>query len=71
LSFDTKGYRLGFGKGYYDRFLSGFEGTCVGICYENCMRESLPTDKFDICVDHLITENKSVSFGLRKEEIYG
>jgi len=71
LSYDKKGYRLGFGKGYYDRFLSGFDGVSVGICYDNCLIDELPSDKFDICVDHLITENKSVSFGLRKEEIYG
>ncbi len=71
LSFDNNGYRLGFGKGYYDRFLSSFNGTSVGICYENCLSESLPADEYDICVDHLITENRCVSFGMRKEEIYG
>jgi 5-formyltetrahydrofolate cyclo-ligase len=68
---DMKGHRIGHGKGYYDRFLSGFDGVSVGICYYNCLIDELPSDKFDICVDHLITENKSVSFGLRKEEIYG
>ncbi len=71
LSYDKNGYRLGFGKGYYDRFLSGFNGTSVGICYDDCLCESLPTDEYDICVDHLITESRCFSFGLRKEEIYG
>ena len=71
LSFDEKGYRLGFGKGYYDRFLSEFDSISVGLCYESCLSEALPTDKFDICVDHLITENRCFSFGVRKEEIYG
>ena len=71
LSFDDKGYRLGFGKGFYDRFLADFNGSTVGICYDSCLQESLPADEFDICVQHLITESKNVSFGLRKEEIYG
>lgn len=71
LSYDEKGYRLGFGKGFYDRFLSGFNGTSVGICYDDCLCKRLPADEFDICVDYLITESKSVAFGLRKEENYG
>ena len=32
LCFDYQGYRLGFGKGYYDRFLEKFGGISVGIC---------------------------------------
>ena len=71
LSYDKKGHRLGFGKGYYDRFLSDFKGTKVGICYDSFCCDELPYDSFDICVDHLITESRCVSFGLRKEEIYG
>ena len=71
LSFDRNGHRLGFGKGFYDRFLSGFDGIKVGLCYDSCCCESLPHDSYDICVDHLITESRCVSFGLRKEEIYG
>ena len=34
LSFDAEGYRLGYGKGYYDRFLSRFSGTTAGVCYK-------------------------------------
>lgn len=57
FSFDLKGYRLGYGKGYYDRFLSGFEGNTVGICYKNCMRSLLPHGYFDKPVDVLVTES--------------
>lgn len=71
LSFDRSGHRLGFGKGFYDRFLCDFSGVKVGLCYDGCCCESLPHDSYDICVDHLITESRCVSFGLRKEEIYG
>ena len=56
LSFDTQGYRLGYGKGYYDRFLSSFEGFTVGICYHNCVRWKLPHGYFDRPVQLLVTD---------------
>lgn len=56
LSFDSQGFRLGYGKGYYDRFLSGFKGITVGICYSGCVRWNLPHGYFDRPVDILITE---------------
>ena len=38
LSFDAKGNRLGYGKGYYDRFLETFSGVTVGAVYEKLMK---------------------------------
>lgn len=64
LSYDDRGYRLGFGKGYYDRFLSSFSGIKIGICYECCLSEVLPNDKYDIKVDMLVTEKRIVSFAI-------
>lgn len=62
LSFDKNGFRLGFGKGYYDRFLADFKGTKIGFCYENCLSDSLPRDEYDVSVDFLITEKRVVKF---------
>lgn len=56
LCFDKAGYRLGYGKGYYDRFLASFGGTTVGICYSACVCDALPCGKFDKSVDILVTE---------------
>lgn len=56
LSFDRAGFRLGYGKGYYDRFLSGYGGWTVGLCYSACVRNTLPHGRFDRAVDRLITE---------------
>ncbi len=56
FSFDRQGYRLGYGKGYYDRFLSRFGGITVGICYSNCLREELPHGYFDRPVNLLVTD---------------
>ena len=56
LSFDASGYRLGYGMGYYDRFLSDFKGTTAGICYGSCVQWKLPSGRFDRAVDFLVTE---------------
>lgn len=56
LSYDWKGFRLGYGKGYYDRFLSRFEGNMIGICYAACVRRSLPHGYHDRPVELLVTE---------------
>lgn len=56
LCYDLKGYRLGYGKGYYDRFLDTYDGYIVGIVYSNCVRRSLPHGRFDRPVDLLVTE---------------
>lgn len=56
LCFDRQGYRIGFGKGYYDRFLEEFGGTTVGICYSRCVEKELPRGIFDRNTDILVTE---------------
>lgn len=56
LCFDYQGYRLGFGGGYYDRFLEKFGGASVGICYSKCIEKELPRGIFDKQTDILVTE---------------
>lgn len=56
LSYDFCGYRLGYGGGYYDRFLSSFLGRAVGVVYSDFIIERLPHDKNDVPVSALITE---------------
>ncbi len=58
LSFDNYGFRLGYGKGYYDRFLNSFSGIAVGFCYDECIAELLPRNEFDKKVDYIITNKK-------------
>ncbi len=57
MAFDSDGYRLGYGKGYYDRFLLNYEGAAVGLCYSCCVKWSLPRGRFDKAVDVLVTES--------------
>ncbi len=56
FSYDWQGFRLGYGKGYYDRFLSRFEGHIVGVCYSSCVQRSLPHGRYDRPVELLVTE---------------
>ncbi len=59
LVFDSTGYRLGYGKGFYDRFLSGYRGTCIGLAYEQWVTKNLPHGKFDKKVDIIVTEKEN------------
>lgn len=56
LAFDREGYRLGYGKGYYDRYLNGFAGVTVGLCYQSLFFDSLPRGYFDKKVELVVTE---------------
>ena len=58
LLVDIKGYRLGYGAGFYDRFLSTFPGKKICLAYQqNLSRTMLPHTAFDVAVDLVITES--------------
>ena len=61
LSYDLNGYRLGYGKGYYDRFLSRFAGDTVGLVYESCLCDTLPHGKFDRRAGKIVTEARVIN----------
>ena len=57
LAFDTNGNRLGYGGGYYDRFLASFKGISVCLIYSDLQSKcTLPTDEYDIKPNMIITE---------------
>lgn len=59
LAFDRGGFRLGFGGGYYDRFLSRL--TCrhlrIGLAYDFQLADHLPAEPWDIPVQRVITQD--------------
>lgn len=57
LCFDKSGCRIGYGGGYYDRFLSSNKIKAVGLCYERCLCNSINPDTYDVSVDYILTEN--------------
>lgn len=59
--FDKSGYRLGYGKGYYDRYLSKYKGSTIGICYSQNVKDELFHGKFDRTVDMIVTEKQIIT----------
>jgi len=62
LAFDCRCYRLGRGKGFYDRFLyrlgtnSGIQAMTAGICFAEQLVERVPVSEHDLPVDMVVTE---------------
>ncbi|MBQ8764550.1 MAG: 5-formyltetrahydrofolate cyclo-ligase [Clostridia bacterium] len=54
VAFDKNGYRLGYGKGYYDRFLEGITPFKLGVCQREFFLEELPHGKFDVKMDDVL-----------------
>lgn len=57
LAFDAAGYRLGFGKGYYDSLLSTTPGHKMGIAFTDQLCHHLPHQPHDIPMDQVVTES--------------
>jgi len=55
LAFDREGHRIGYGGGFYDRFLAQEpDHPTLALCYDFQMMESLETEEFDIPVDTVL-----------------
>ncbi len=54
---DRKFYRLGYGGGYYDRFLKKYPNPSYILIAENLLMEELPVDTNDVQCDFIVTEN--------------
>lgn len=60
--FDLSGYRLGYGGGYYDRFLQtlGSGTVIIGLAYEFQVVNEVPREPHDIPVHQIVTENRII-----------
>ncbi len=56
LAYDKNGYRLGYGKGFYDRYFSNPGISKVGLIYSDFITDSLPHGRYDIAIDLLVSE---------------
>lgn len=62
VAFGRDGYRVGYGKGYYDRFLARYKDIYkVGVCFDIQLIDSVPRDEHDIQLDEIITERTILS----------
>ena len=62
IVFDQRGYRIGYGGGYYDRFLSHFNGKKISIAFDEQLVNEVPNEFHDIPIDLLITNQRRISF---------
>ncbi|MCR5847192.1 MAG: 5-formyltetrahydrofolate cyclo-ligase [Lachnospiraceae bacterium] len=56
--FDKNGFRIGYGKGYYDSFFAAHEGKNffkIGICFDECLIDDFPHETQDVSVDMIIS----------------
>lgn len=58
--FDPNGYRIGFGGGYYDRYLSTFTGSTIAMAFDRQIVEQVPIEQFDLPVQCILTETKRI-----------
>ncbi|HLR01322.1 MAG TPA: 5-formyltetrahydrofolate cyclo-ligase [Virgibacillus sp.] len=58
ILFDHSGYRIGFGGGYYDRFLQDYKQHTLSLVSEKQLVEELPAESFDIPVQQIVTETQ-------------
>ncbi len=56
VCFDKNGYRVGYGKGYYDRYLTSFGGTSVGVTFDKLLVDSVPRGRYDRRAAIVVTE---------------
>jgi 5-formyltetrahydrofolate cyclo-ligase len=63
VAFDNKGFRIGYGAGYYDRFLKGYTGIKAGVCFELQLVENAYPHEYDIPMDYLVTEKEILKIG--------
>lgn len=62
LSCDMSCHRLGFGMGFYDRFISENANIyAVGFCYDSCIMEKLPAEPHDKTVSKVFTESRIIT----------
>ena len=58
LVFDKAGFRIGFGGGYYDRFLVDYPNETVSLLSQSQLVNEIPVEEFDKPVEYLIVENQ-------------
>ena len=56
IAFDRRGHRIGWGGGYYDRFLAQVQAVKIGLCYDALVLDCIPGEPHDVPVDMVVAE---------------
>lgn len=54
--FSNEGYRIGFGGGYYDRYMTDYKGATISLAFHSQINAEVPIETHDIPVQTIITE---------------
>ena len=65
VGFDLLGYRLGRGRGYYDRLLGQRPGLVCGVAFDELIVDELPVGRHDRQMDCILTPSRCLRFGPR------
>ena len=72
LAYDRHGWRLGYGGGFFDRFLADFNGISLGVAYAALLLDDLPHAAHDVPVQYVVTEDeiiRPIGFRLHQEQV--
>ena len=56
IAFDRRGHRIGFGGGFYDRFLANVQVVKVGLCYDDLILQEIPNEPHDVPMDIVVAQ---------------
>ncbi len=60
IAWDEHGHRLGYGKGYYDRYLANLKTASIGLAYNFQVLEEIPHGNDDLRVNLIVTEKRVI-----------
>jgi 5-formyltetrahydrofolate cyclo-ligase len=60
VAFDRRGGRIGYGRGFYDRFLRRTTAFTVGLAFDVQLVDRIPRGRFDVDVDAVVTESETI-----------
>ncbi|QKS70913.1 5-formyltetrahydrofolate cyclo-ligase [Paenalkalicoccus suaedae] len=60
LMFDLNGYRVGYGGGYYDRYLASSSALTLSICLDEQLIDHVPRNTYDVKVDQVLTPQREI-----------
>jgi 5-formyltetrahydrofolate cyclo-ligase len=63
LAFDQRGYRLGYGKGFFDRFLAKRPFPAIGLAYDLQLVDKIPSEPHDVPMAAIVTELRTLRMG--------
>ena len=62
IGISRNGFRLGYGFGYYDRFLAKIDVTTIALTYAKQIVKSIPSSENDVRIDWVVTEDEFFNF---------